>query len=397
MQDKEHAAACSCSFYDFMKFKFIQHLYKLDWLLLAAVLLLVFWGLAVIYSITLGQGNNSSGGILSSPLLYKQVVSLGIGILLFFIFSLINYRLFYVYSRYLFLGIVILLLSVLILGNTVRGMTGWFEIAGFRFQPVEVAKLILIIILAKYFTTNGRYLAQFRHVIFSGITALVIISLVLFQPDFGSAVILILIWAGMMFAVGVPKKYLFFVTIAAILVGILSWSFFLKSYQKNRVLVFLNPQADPQGSGYHVTQSIIAIGSGGWFGKGLGFGSQSHLKFLPESHTDFIFAVIAEEMGFFSVIFFFALFIFLYYRLIKISRESVDDFGFLLCVGIVISLFCQMFINLAMNMGILPVTGLPLPFISSGGSSLIMSFAMIGVAQNVHIKSKTFNTKIQKY
>ncbi len=371
-----------------MDFKFIQCLYKLDWLLLAAVLLLVFWGLAVIYSITLGQGNVSSGGILSSPFLYKQVISLAVGIVLFFIFSLINYRLFYVYSRYLFFGIIILLLSVLFLGNTIRGTTGWFEIAGFGFQPVEVAKLVLIIILAKYFTTHGRYLAQFRHVIFSGITALVIVSLVLFQPDFGSAVILILIWAGMMFAVGVPKKYLMFVAAGAILIGVFSWSFFLKPYQKDRVLVFLNPQSDPQGSGYHVTQSIIAIGSGQLFGKGLGFGSQSHLKFLPESHTDFIFAVIAEEMGFFSVIFFFVLFIFLYYRLIKISKDSVDDFGSLLCVGIVISIFCQMFINIAMNMGILPVTGLPLPFVSFGGSSLIMSFAMIGVAQNVHIKSQ---------
>lgn len=368
--------------------KYLQRFYKLDWLLLAAVLLLVFWGLAVIYSITLGQGSVSGGSILSSPLLYKQIISLSIGIVLFFIFSLINYRLFYVYSRYLFLGIVILLLSVLFFGNTVRGTTGWFEIAGFGFQPVEVAKLVLVIILAKYFTTNGRYLAQFRHVVFSGITVLVIIGLVLFQPDFGSAVILILIWAGMMFAVGVPKKYLMFVASVAILIGILSWSFFLQDYQKDRVSVFLNPQSDPQGRGYHVAQSIIAIGSGQLLGKGLGFGSQSHLKFLPESHTDFIFAVIAEEMGFFSVIFFFALFIFLYYRLIKISKDAVDDFGSLLCVGIVISLFCQMFINLAMNMGVLPVTGLPLPFVSSGGSSLIISFVMIGVAQNVHVRSK---------
>ncbi|MFH1187625.1 MAG: rod shape-determining protein RodA [bacterium] len=372
----------------------MQRLYKFDWLLLAAVLLLVFWGLAVIYSITLGQGNALGTGILSSPLLSKQIISLVVGIILFFIFSFINYRLFYIYSRYLFWGIVILLLAVLFFGNTVRGTTGWFEAAGFGFQPVEAAKLVLIIILAKYFTANGRYLAQFRHVIFSGIISLVIAGLVLLQPDFGSAVILILIWAGMMFAVGVPKKYLMFVAAGAILIGVLSWSFFLKPYQKDRVAVFLDPQSDPQGSGYHVTQSIIAIGSGQLFGKGLGFGSQSHLKFLPESHTDFIFAVIAEEMGFFSVVFFFALFAFLYYRLIKISKDSVDDFGSLLCVGIVISLFCQMFINLAMNMGILPVTGLPLPFVSFGGSSLIMSFVMIGVAQNVHVKSKLAGIKM---
>ncbi|MFH1565555.1 MAG: rod shape-determining protein RodA [bacterium] len=377
-----------------MNFRLIQRLYQLDWLLLAAVLLLVFLGLAVIYSITLGQGNDIGGGILYSPLLHKQIISLTFGIVLFFIFSLINYRLFYVYSRYLFWGIIILLLAVLFFGNTIRGTTGWFEFGGFGFQPVEVAKLVLIIILAKYFTTNGRYLAQFRHVVFSGIIVLIIMGLVLLQPDFGSAVILILIWAGMMFAVGIPKKYLTFAAFAAILVGILSWSFFLQDYQKDRIAVFLNPQADPQGSGYHVAQSIIAIGSGQLFGKGLGFGSQSHLKFLPESHTDFIFAVIAEEMGFFSVIFLFSLFIFLYYRLIKISKDSIDDFGSLLCVGIVISLFCQMFINLAMNMGILPVTGLPLPFVSFGGSSLIMSFAMIGVAQNVHIKSKLAGIKM---
>lgn len=371
-----------------MNFKFIQRFYKFDWLLFAVVLLLVFCGLAIIYSITLGQGNVVNGSILSSPLLHKQIISLAIGIIFFCVFSLANYRLFYLCSRYLFFGIIILLLSVLFCGDTIRGTTGWFEIGGFNFQPVEVAKLILIVILAKYFTINGRYLAQFRHVILSGIISLIIISLVLLQPDFGSAIILILIWGGMMFCAGVSKKYLILVALTAILVMALSWLFVLKNYQKERLLVFLNPQADPQGSGYHVAQSIIAIGSGQLFGKGLGFGSQSQLKFLPESHTDFIFAVIAEEMGFVSVIFFFALFAFLYYRLIKISKDSVDDFGSLFCVGIIISLFSQMFINLAMNIGVLPVTGLPLPFVSFGGSSLIMSLTMIGVAQNVYIKSQ---------
>jgi rod shape determining protein RodA len=368
--------------------KYLKHFYQIDWLLLAAVLLLAFWGLSVIYSIVLGQGVSAEISILSSPFLRKQIIALVIGIILFFIFSLVNYRIFYVCSRYLFFGVVVLLLAVLFFGSTLRGTTGWFEIGGFGFQPVEVAKLVLIIVLAKYFTNHGRYLAQFRHIIFSGIVSLVFVSLVLLQPDFGSAFILLLIWAGMMFGVGIPKKYLTFVALGAVLVGVLSWFFLLAPYQKDRVMVFLNPQADPQGSGYHVTQSIIAVGSGQLFGKGLSFGSQSHLKFLPESHTDFIFAVIAEEMGFFSVIFFIALFAFLYFRLIKISKDSVDDFGSLLCVGIVISLFAQMFINLAMNMGLMPVTGLPLPFVSFGGSSLVVSFAMIGIAQNVHVKSR---------
>lgn len=368
--------------------KYLKRFYQFDWLLLAAVLLLAFWGLAVIYSIVLGQGASIESSILSLPFLRKQVIALIIGVVLFFIFSFVNYRIFYICSRYLFFGIVILLLAVLFFGDTFRGTTGWFEVGGFGFQPVEAAKLVLIIVLAKYFSKNGRYLPQFRHIFFSGVICLIFVVLVLFQPDFGSAFILLLIWAGMMFGIGVPKKYLAFVALSAVLVGIFSWFFLLKPYQKDRIMVFLNPQADPQGSGYHVTQSIIAIGSGQLFGKGLGFGSQSHLKFLPESHTDFIFAVIAEEMGFFSVVLFLFLFAFLYYRLIKISKDSIDDFGSLICIGIVISLFLQMFINLAMNMGLMPVTGLPLPFVSFGGSSLIMSFAMAGIAENVYIKSR---------
>jgi rod shape determining protein RodA len=368
-------------------FKYLQRLYKLDWLLLAAVLLLAFWGLAVIYSIALGQGAIVES-IWSSIVLRKQIASLSIGIILFFIFSLVNYRVFYTYSRYLFFGIIILLGLVLFFGSTIRGTTGWFEISGFSFQPVELAKLVLIVVLAKYFTNHARYLAQFRHVIFSGIIALIIISLILAQPDFGSAAILLLVWAGMMFSSGVPKKYLAFAAVVIMIIGTLGWFFVLKDYQKERIQVFLNPAADPLGSGYNVTQSIIAIGSGQFFGKGLGFGSQSQLKFLPESHTDFIFAVIAEEMGFFSIMFLLILFGFSYYRIVQISRNSLDDFGLLLCIGVVISLFSQMFINIAMNMGLLPVTGLPLPFVSFGGSSLIVSFMMMGVVENVYLKSK---------
>lgn len=371
-----------------MNFQLFKRLSKLDWLLLAAVLLLAFWGLAVIYSIALGQGAVSEQSIWSLPVLRKQIISLIIGVVLFFIFTVVNYRLFYTYSRYLFFGIIILLAVVLFFGSTLRGTTGWFEIGGFSFQPVEIAKLALIVILAKYFTNHARYLKQFRHVIISGVFALIIVGLILVQPDFGSAAILLMIWLGIMFSIGVQKKYLAGLVLLIIITGVFGWFFVLKDYQKDRIETFLNPQADPQGSGYNVTQSIIAIGSGQLFGKGLGFGSQSQLKFLPESHTDFIFAVIAEEMGFFSVILFFILFGFLFYRLIKIGKNSIDDFGFLLCIGVAVSLFFQMFINIAMNMGLMPVTGLPLPFVSFGGSSLIMSFVMMGIAENVYVQSR---------
>jgi len=368
--------------------KYLQRLYKIDWLLIAVVLILAFWGLSVIYSIALGQGAVVQDSIWQLTVVRKQIIALIIGVILFFIFSFINYKVFYIYNRYLLLGIILLLAGVLMFGITVRGTTGWFEFFGFGFQPVEVAKLVLILILARYFTSRARYLSQFSHVVITGILTLIIVGLILAQPDFGSAVILFVIWVGMMFASGIPKKYLAILGVVMMIFGVLAWFFVFQDYQKQRIQVFIDPQSDPMGAGYNVTQSIIAIGAGQLFGKGLGFGSQSQLKFLPESHTDFIFAVIAEEMGFLSVIFFIILFGFLFYRLIRIGKNSLDDFGLLVCVGVAVSLFSQLFINIGMNMGLAPVAGLPLPFVSFGGSSLIMSFVMLGIVQNIHIKSQ---------
>jgi rod shape determining protein RodA len=368
--------------------KQIQYFLKMDWLLFLSALFLSFWGLSVLYSIALGQGAITQGDLWSSVLVRKQVIALIISVILFFVASFSSYKLFFIYSRYFIFGIFIVLIGVLVFGSDMRGTKGWIALGGFNFQPVELAKLIIIISLAKYFTNHAKYLKQFRQLIISGILTLIFILLVLAQPDFGSAMILLSIWIGMMFSIGVPKKYLAMLGVVFVILAILGWFFALKDYQKNRIEVFINPQSDALGSGYNVTQAIIAIGSGQLFGKGLAFGSQSQLKFLPESHTDFIFAVIAEEMGFVSVVLFLFLFMFIFYRLIRIGKSSADDFGYLVCVGITISIFAQMFINIAMNMGLAPVTGLPLPFVSFGGSSLIMTFIMLGIAQNIYIKAR---------
>ncbi len=218
-------------------------------------------------------------------------------------------------------------------------------------------------------------------------------TLIIFQPDFGSALIIILIWIGMLVILGIKRSHLAFFLSSGIGLFVLSWLLFFKDYQKERILTFINPQLDPLGSGYHITQSIIAIGSGGFYGKGLGQGSQSQLLFLPEAQTDFIFAAIGEELGFIGIIFLIILFGILFQRLLVIFQEANDNFGKMLALGIIIMLISEITINIGMNMGLVPITGIPLPLVSYGGSSLIATLASIGILQSIKIRSRNKNNQ----
>lgn len=348
---------------------------KIDWLYAAPIIVLLFFSLAEIYSISLGQGG-------SSPEFFKkQIIFIVIGLAIFFFLALTDFHNFYSYSNYFYIGSVILLLSVLFFGQKINGTKGWFGLFGFGVQPVELAKVFLIVGLARYFSKTSIITRPLKHLIITGFFSAILIVLVMLQPDLGSAALLFAIWVIFLSAVNIPKKYLY--TIAGILLVLfgMAWQFAFKDYQRERIITYLKPSAT--SSNYNVKQAIIAVGAGGIFGRGLGFGSQSQLKFLPESNTDFIFAVIAEELGFLGVLVVIGCFALLLFRLLSGLARSRNYFGSLLVVGGTGLIFIEMFINIGMNMGILPVVGIPLPFVSYGGSSLISHLALAGIMHSV--------------
>lgn len=362
-------------------YSIIQKLKKFDWILFTAIVLLVILGLSAIYSVDLSHEEEDFSNF------KKQVIFFAIGLLLFFFFSLLNYHFYRSYSRLIFILTLILLFLVLIFGKNIRGTTGWFAIGGFGFQPVEFAKIALIIFLAKFFSNRYQQFNQAKHIIISFIGTAMFVALILFQPDLGSAMMLLAIWAFLLLFTGVKKWYIALIVVIVIAVALFSWLVVLEDYQKDRILTFIDPGRDPLGSGYNVAQSIIAVGSGGIFGRGLGFGSQSQLRFIPESQTDFIFAVIAEELGLLGVIFVIGLWGIIFYRLIRAARKAPNDFAMFMVLGIATMFFLHIFVNIGMNMGLVPVTGISLPLLSAGGSFLFITLAALGICESIVVRS----------
>jgi len=348
---------------------------KIDWLYAAPIIVLLCFSLAELYSISLGQGSANS------EFFQKQIIFIVVGLGIFFFLALTDFHNFYSYSNYLYLAAVLLLVSVLIFGQTLNGTKGWFGLFGFGIQPVELVKVILIVCLARYFSKNSIIARPLKHLLITGFATLILVVLVLLQPDFGSAALLFIIWAIFLSAVNIPKKYLFSIVGLLIVLLALAWQFAFKPYQRERLITYLSPSA--ASSNYNVKQAIIAVGAGGLLGRGLGFGSQSQLKFLPEANTDFIFAVIAEELGFLGVMVIIGCFALLLFKLFSSLARSRNYFGSLVVVGGAGLIFIEMFINIGMNMGILPVIGIPLPFVSYGGSSLISHLALAGIMHSV--------------
>ena len=358
------------------------YLSNFDWIIFAAVFLLVAFGLLEIYSVALGQGRFNLFNF------QKQLLLAGIGFAGLFIFAFFDSYFLKSLNRYFYVLAVLLLLGVLVFGATIRGTRGWFAFAGFNLQPVEFVKIVLILFLANFFSGLATKVKTIRHFLFSALGAGFLITLALLQPDFGSAMILSAIWLLMIIVAGFNKKYYLAVGMTVLVLLSFSWFFLFKDYQKERVINFFNPGANARESGYNISQAIIAVGAGGLTGKGVGFGSQSQLKFLPEAQTDFIFAVISEELGFLGVLLvlsFYAVFLF---RCWRVLPEIKNDFGIYFIIGGAGLIFIQMFINIGMNLGIMPVVGLPLPFISYGGSSLVSLLILVGIMENIIIKSK---------
>ena len=361
--------------------KYFYYLRKSDWILWLATFFLTAFGLVAIYSIEASAEQPVFSNFI------KQLIFFGLGLALMVFFMMLDYRYLKTYSLVIFVIGVALLLFVLVLGTTVRGTRGWLYFFGAQgFQPVELIKIVLIIIISNLLSRWRAEITRLRHLLIVCGCALVLLVLVLLQPDFGSAIVLGLIFFGMLFLARVRRSFLISLVIILIAVIIMSWLFVLQGYQKERILTFLDPNRDPYGSGYNIKQSIIAVGSGNLLGRGLSLGSQSRLHFLPAQETDFIFAVIAEELGFVGAGLVLSFCLILAYRLLLIVSKANEDFGLFVVYGIIIYFVAQGTMNIAMNIGILPVAGIPLPFVSYGGSSLVASYIAIGIAQNIRIR-----------
>ncbi len=365
-----------------MTFRF-RWLQSADWVLILGAFTLVLFGLAAIYSVELSHG---SSDFLN---LEKQAVGAVLGFGVFFAMAFSNYHMLRNYALAMYALGNALLVGVLAFGSTVNGTTGWYVFGPVSLQPVEFMKVALAVTLAAYFSRRARPDFGWRELFESGAIVAVPVFLVLQQPDLGSAALLIGMWGILVLYAGMKKRHLFALGAAFAVVSVVAWTFLLAPYQKDRILTFANPGADPRGQGYNVTQAIIAVGAGRLFGSGLGFGSQSQLKFLPESQTDFIFAVVSEELGFIGVCLVLSAYALVFVRIWQIARKTRDDFTAFLLLAIGGVTFVQFFINAGMNLGLLPVTGVALPLVSYGGSSLLSTLFMLGIVESVAMRSRS--------
>jgi len=361
----------------------VSKLKKIDWVLTGSVLFLVLFGLLELFAMAQNDPNMTF-------LLIKQLIALSLGIFLMAAVAFFDYRFFKTnsYAAMIFYVLsLMLLVLVLFIGSDIRGASAWIKIGSFSIEPVEFVKIALIILLAKYFSQRHVQIYRFSFIVVSGIYIGVPLALVLMQPDLGSAIVILGIWVFMMLISGISKKHLFILFLSGALLAGFAWINIFKEYQKDRIMTFLNPYSDPQGAGYNVIQSMIAIGDGGLFGRGLGSGSQVQFGFLPEAHTDFIFAATAEEFGLLGVVFIFSLLSVVLWRIIKIAISADNNFARLFCAGLVSWIFVQITINAGMNLGVMPVTGITFPFLSYGGSSLLSLFIALGLVQSIKLRS----------
>ncbi len=361
----------------------LSKLLKLDWILIIAVFLLLGIGLLSLYSISIADQERSGLSVFA-----RQCIFAAAGIAVMFFFAFFDYHYLRSYSLAIYFSALALLALVLFWGSTVRGTVGWIGTGFFHIQPVEIAKLALIIFLASFISHKRAEWKEFGRIITSLVLAGGMIFLVLRQPDLGSAAILVGIWLGLVLISGARKKTFAVLIMAIVILVFVSWTY-LADYQKTRVISLIHPESDPQGSGYNVIQSKVAIGSGGITGKGVGHGTQSQLNFIPEKHNDFIFAVVAEEWGLAGAFFVLFLFLVVFHRIKAIASRAPDNFSYLLVIGILVFYFLQVAINVGMSVGIVPVTGISLPFLSYGGSFLIVSLAALGILLNVGVQKES--------
>jgi rod shape determining protein RodA len=352
---------------------------KLDLALFLSTILIISIGLISLYSSSIGRNDFSN--------FKKQLFFAFSGLLLMLFFSFFNWRFFRdnpYFVLIIYFLFLLLLLGLLIFAYQVRGIRKWYHIGPFSFDPAEFMNIALIIILAKYFSTRHIEIYRIRH-IFISLSYFILPGLLLFlQPDIGGIIIIFSLWFGILLVSGIKLRHIFFIIVIGIIFSMVAWFYLLHDYQKQRVISFLFVQ-DPQGASWSQNQAKIAIGSGGFWGKGFAKGSQTQLKFLPEPQTDFIFSAIAEEFGFIGVFSLLLLYCILLWRLIIIAINSKSNFPRLFAVGVAILLGSKMIINVGMNLGLLPVIGIPIPLVSYGGSNMIATMISLGIVQSTKL------------
>jgi len=359
----------------------IAHFKKMDWVLVISAFLLASIGLISLYSSSSGKGDFSN--------FEKQVVFLIVGFFLMIVMSFLDWRIFRE-SPYFVLIIycvcLVGLAGLLFFAPEIRGTRSWYKIGGISIDPIEFSKVVLLILLAKYFSMRHVEMYRIRHIVLSGLYIFIPSILIFMQPNLGSVLILIALWVGILIISGIKLRHFLILALCFILIFVLGWNFFLKDYQKERIMSFLDP-IDPLGMSWNQNQAKIAIGSGGFFGQGFGKGSQTQYGFLPENQNDFIFSSISEEFGLFGVFILLALFSLLIWRIMKISFSAENNFIRLFASGITIIIISQVFINIGMNIGILPIIGISLPLVSYGGSGLLATSIGLGILQNIKTQS----------
>src|SRR3989344_491577 len=355
----------------------IKKVYKnVDWLLYGAVFFISLAGVLTMNSFLPGEAGSNEVNLALRQLLWFVLSSL-----VFFAASVVDWRFLRQRSVSVFLFVLscILLLALFILGSVFKGAQSWFDLGFLTFQPVDFVKIALVVLLAKYFSRRHIEIGNVRHILISGFYTLVIFLLVFLQPDFGSAIIVFLIWLLLVSISGISKAHLLSVFLIGVTTFAGLWFFVFKDYQKARIVSFIHPLTDLRGAGYNAHQSMIAVGSGELLGKGVGLGSQSKLKFLPEYETDFIFAAFSEEWGFVGVVLLFSLYGIVFWRIIDISKRGATNFETLYGLGLASIFLSHFVIHVGMNVGLLPVTGITMPFMSYGGSHMLAEFIGVGI------------------
>jgi rod shape determining protein RodA len=357
----------------------VNKLVNIDWILVVALIPILLAGLFTMNSFS---GDNA--------FFQRQIIWISISFVIFILLSFVDFKFLrrtgVIISLYMIS--VFLLLALFILGSVFSGAQSWFNFGFFAFQPSEFAKLILIILLAKYFSRRHVEIKNIRHILVSGIYAGLVFLLVLLQPDFGSALIIGAIWLGLVMISGISKKHLMMVITLGVLAVSFLWLFVFEDYQKDRIMTFIHPLEDIQGAGYNAYQSQITVGSGQLLGKGLGYGTQSRLQFLPEYETDFIFAAFSEEWGFVGVMILFLLYGIVIWRIIHSATIGATNFEIYYGLGLATMFVAHLFVHVGMNVGILPVTGITIPFMSYGGSHLLVSFIGLGILMGMRKYSR---------
>ncbi|MFZ3043716.1 MAG: FtsW/RodA/SpoVE family cell cycle protein [Minisyncoccia bacterium] len=344
-----------------------------DWTLLLPAITLSLLGILTMS--TFGQGES---------LAPRQLLWLTIAVVLYIVLSTIDLRFTRRTSVVMTLySIAFTLLALVLVAHPIMGARAWFSLGPISFQPADLAKLALIVLLAKYLSRRHVEIGDFRHIIVSGAYALGLIGLIIIEPDMGNAIIFGSLWLGMMLVSGISKKHLLALGLLGLILASALWFGGLKPYQRTRIISFVNPAGDIHGSGYNAYQAKIAVGSGELWGKGIGYGTQSKLRFLPEYQTDFIFAAFAEEWGFAGVLLLLSVYALLFARLAQIARAAATNFDAFFTLGVLTLLSAHLAIHIGISLGLLPVTGTTIPFMSSGGSHLILEFAMLGIVTSL--------------